>query len=45
MEEQIAESDLLDVFDQLKGPQSKQKAFINIQDFTVAVMRYQPSSF
>lgn len=32
-QEQIAESVLLDVFDQVKGPNSKHRAFINFDDF------------
>jgi hypothetical protein len=33
MEEQIAESVLLDVFDQIKGSFAKQRSYINIDDF------------
>jgi hypothetical protein len=44
MEEQIAESVLLDVFDQIKGDFGKQRPFINIDDFKKAVIRYEPSS-
>jgi len=44
MEEQIAESDLLDVFDQIKGPLAKQRAYINIDDFAAAVLKYKPAS-
>lgn len=43
MEEQIAESDLLDVFDHIKGPLAKQRSYINIEDFTAAVHRYKPA--
>lgn len=44
MEEQIAESVLLDVFGQIKGDFGKQRPFINIDDFKKAVIRYEPSS-
>lgn len=44
MEEQIAESVLLDVFDAIKGPFGKQRSFINIDDFKAAVIKYRPSS-
>lgn len=44
MEEQIAESVLLDVFDQIKGPFGKQRVFINIDDFKAALLKYKPAS-
>lgn len=44
MEEQIAESVLLDVFDAIKGPFGKQRSFINIDDFKAAVLKYRPNS-
>lgn len=40
MEEQIAESVLLEVFDQIKGTGGKQRPFIKIEDFTAAVIEY-----
>ena len=44
MEEQIAESVLLDVFDQIKGDFGKNRPFINIDDFKRAVIRNEPQS-
>lgn len=45
MEEQIAESVLLDVFDQIKGDFGKNRPFINIDDFKRSVIRNEPQSF
>jgi hypothetical protein len=42
MEEQIAESVLLDVFDQIKGDFGKNRPFINIDDFKRSVIRNEP---
>ena len=44
MEEQIADSVLLDVFNQIKGPTGDHRSFVTIEDFTAAVIRYQPVS-
>ena len=42
--EQIAESQLIDVFDAIKGPGGKHRSFINIDDFKATVIKCRPAS-
>lgn len=44
MDGQIAESQLLDVFDLIKGTAGKQRSCIIIDDFRAAIIKYKPDS-
>lgn len=44
MSEQIAELHLLTAFNEIKNLTAKQGAYINIGDFTSAVIKYDPES-
>ena len=43
-QEQVAESQLLDVFNMIKGnnPKSKNTVYVNFEDFLEAVKKYKP---
>ena len=42
---QLEESNLLDVFNQLKGDDAKHRPFIDFNAFKAAVLRYKPECF
>ena len=41
-QEQVAESSLFDVFNMIKGPQNKRRAYVTINDFKAAIKKYKP---
>jgi len=43
VEEKITDSQLIEVFDLIKGPFGKNRVFINIDDFKRAVIQYKPA--
>jgi hypothetical protein len=43
VEEQLTDSQLIEVFDLIKGPFGKNRVFINIDDFKRAVIQYKPA--
>ena len=43
MKEQMTEEHLRNVFNEIKGPQGKNRAFINFSDFEKACIKYKPA--